>query len=194
MFESLLYGGAYALVGIAMLAAGFLMIDLLTPGHLGHKVYTDRSVNAAVVVSAAFLGLGAIEFTAIWTNAASGFGAVGVDRRVRAARGGAAGAQLPAARPAHAGVLAGAGGRQPDPPRRVRGGRLDARGQRDRLCRDRLTGPSHARIEASQASTPSRAPQPFLRPGVADPSWGSLDPTCCPMAQRPPLGTRPGAA
>lgn len=75
MLESLLYGAAYSLVGIAMLAAGFLMLDLLTPGRLGHRVYTDRSVNASVIVAAAFLGLGAIEFTAIWTNGDSTFGA-----------------------------------------------------------------------------------------------------------------------
>lgn len=74
MLESLLYAAVYALAGIALLTAGFFMLDLLTPGRLGHKVYTERSVNGAVILAAAFLGLGAIEFTAIWTNAASGFG------------------------------------------------------------------------------------------------------------------------
>ena len=74
MLESLLYGAGYALAGIGLLVAGYFMLDVLTPGRLGHKVYAERSVNGAVILSATFLGLGAIEFTAIWTNAASGFG------------------------------------------------------------------------------------------------------------------------
>ncbi len=74
MLDSLLYGGAYSLVGIALLALGYLAFDLLTPGHLGRHIYEHRSANAAAVVSSAFLGLGAVTFTAIWTNADSGFG------------------------------------------------------------------------------------------------------------------------
>ena len=74
MLSSLLYGAAYSLLGIALLVAGFLALDLLTPGRLGQQIWRDRSANAAVVLSAGFLGLGAIEFTAIWTNSGSGFG------------------------------------------------------------------------------------------------------------------------
>ena len=74
MLSSLLFGAAYSLLGIALLAAGFFALDLLTPGKLGHQIWQERSVNASVVLSAGFLGLGAIEFTAIWTNAESGFG------------------------------------------------------------------------------------------------------------------------
>jgi len=74
MLSSLLYGTAYSLLGIALLAAGFVALDLLTPGRLGQQIWQDRSVNAAVVLSSGFVGLGAIEFTAIWTNADSGFG------------------------------------------------------------------------------------------------------------------------
>ncbi|WP_409485216.1 DUF350 domain-containing protein [Arsenicicoccus dermatophilus] len=74
MIAALLYAAVYCLAGIALLAAGFVVLDLLTPGRLGARIYTERSVNAAVVVAAEFLGLGAITFTTIWTNGDAGVG------------------------------------------------------------------------------------------------------------------------
>ena len=74
MLESIGYAVAYTGVGIALLTLGFFALDLLTPGHLGRHIYEHRSVNAAVTVSAGFLGQGAIVFASIWTNATSGFG------------------------------------------------------------------------------------------------------------------------
>jgi uncharacterized membrane protein YjfL (UPF0719 family) len=74
MLASLGYAVAYSLVGIALLGLGFFALDLLTPGHLAKHIWAERSINAAIVLSAGFLGLGAIVFTAIWTNAASDFG------------------------------------------------------------------------------------------------------------------------
>jgi uncharacterized membrane protein YjfL (UPF0719 family) len=68
------YAVAYTGVGIVLLTLGFFALDLLTPGHLGRHIHEARSVNAALVVSAGFLGQGAIIFAAIWTNAVSGFG------------------------------------------------------------------------------------------------------------------------
>ena len=75
MLESLLYAAVYCLAGIALLAGGFVTMDLLTPGRLGERIYTERSINAALIVGAEFLGLGAIAFTTIWTNGSAGFGA-----------------------------------------------------------------------------------------------------------------------
>ena len=74
MLESIGYAAAYTGVGIALLVLGFFVLDLLTPGHLGRHIYEDRSVNAAIALSAGFLGQGAIVFASIWTNATSGFG------------------------------------------------------------------------------------------------------------------------
>ncbi|NHC47548.1 DUF350 domain-containing protein [Motilibacter aurantiacus] len=74
MLESLGYALAYTGVGLVMLYAGFLALDLLTPGKLSHRIWGEGSVNAAVVSAAGTLGLGGIVFTAIWTNAESGFG------------------------------------------------------------------------------------------------------------------------
>jgi uncharacterized membrane protein YjfL (UPF0719 family) len=74
VLASIGYALAYAGVGIALLVLGFYVLDLLTPGHLGRHIYDNRSVNAAVVLAAGFLGQGAIVFASIWTNATSGFG------------------------------------------------------------------------------------------------------------------------
>jgi hypothetical protein len=74
MFESLGYATVYTLVGIALLGLGFFALDLLTPGRLARHIWEERSINAGIVLSAGFVGLGGIVFTAIWTNATSGFG------------------------------------------------------------------------------------------------------------------------
>ncbi len=74
MLASIGYAVAYTGVGLALLALGFLALDLLTPGHLGRHIYEHRSINVAVVLAAGFLGQGAIIFATIWTNATSGFG------------------------------------------------------------------------------------------------------------------------
>ena len=74
MLASIGYAVAYTGVGIALLVLGFYVLDLLTPGHLGRHIYENRSVNAALTLSAGFLGQGAIVFASIWTNATSGFG------------------------------------------------------------------------------------------------------------------------
>ena len=74
MLASIGYAVAYSGVGIALLVLGFYVLDLLTPGHLGKHIYENGSVNAALTLSAGFLGQGAIVFASIWTNATSGFG------------------------------------------------------------------------------------------------------------------------
>ena len=74
MLASIGYAVAYTGVGLALLALGFLALDLLTPGHLGRHIYEHRSTNAALVLAAGFLAQGAVIFAAIWTNATSGFG------------------------------------------------------------------------------------------------------------------------
>lgn len=74
MFASIGYALAYGAVGIALLGLGFFALDLLTPGRLAVRIWEDRSINAATVLASGFLGLGGIIFTAIWRNAASGFG------------------------------------------------------------------------------------------------------------------------
>jgi uncharacterized membrane protein YjfL (UPF0719 family) len=74
LFESIGFAVAYTGVGIALLTLGFFVLDLLTPGHLGRHIHEQRSLNAAIVLAAGFLGQGAVVFASIWTNATSGFG------------------------------------------------------------------------------------------------------------------------
>ena len=74
MLASIGYALAYTAVGLVLLPLGYLVLDLLTPGHLGRHIYQDRSVSAGIVLAAGFLAQGAIIFTTIWTNATSGFG------------------------------------------------------------------------------------------------------------------------
>lgn len=72
MWENLLYAVVYLGVGIALLILAALVVDLLTPGRLVSHVVT--SYSSALVLAAALLGQGLVIFTAIWTNAESGFG------------------------------------------------------------------------------------------------------------------------
>lgn len=74
MLESIGYAVAYSGVGLVLLYAGFFALDLLTPGHLASHIWRDRCLSPAIVLAASFLGLGGVIFTAIWTNAESGFG------------------------------------------------------------------------------------------------------------------------
>jgi uncharacterized membrane protein YjfL (UPF0719 family) len=59
----------YFLVGIAVLVAGFLMVDLLTPGNLRQLVFVERRPNAVAVASGMYAALGAVVVTAILASA-----------------------------------------------------------------------------------------------------------------------------
>lgn len=74
MTTALVFGAAYSVLGIALLVAGYYVLDLLTPGHLGTHLTQGDSYNSGIMVAAGFLGLGAILFTVIWHNAGAGFG------------------------------------------------------------------------------------------------------------------------
>ena len=74
MILSLWYAAAYALLGVVLLIVGFVSLDLLTPGRLARHIWTERSINAAIILATGFLGQGLIVFTAIWTNGEAGFG------------------------------------------------------------------------------------------------------------------------
>ena len=74
MLASIGYAVAYTGLGIALLTLGFVVLDLLTPGHLGRHIHEERSINAGLVLATGYLGQGAVVFAAIWTNATSGFG------------------------------------------------------------------------------------------------------------------------
>ena len=85
MFELVLQVLAYTGVGLAVLFVGFLVVDLLTPGHLGRLVVAGNP-NAALLSASALVSLGLILWFAIFFTGAgwSGlddaaiFGAVGI--------------------------------------------------------------------------------------------------------------------
>ncbi len=83
---ALLYGG----VGIVLLALGFLVIDLLTPGNLGELVCVQRNRSAGIITAAGMIAVGGIVATAI----ASADGSLGEGLAETAGYGGAGVAML----------------------------------------------------------------------------------------------------
>ena len=87
LVNGLLSGLGYGAIGLVLLAVGYKVIDALLPGDLGSQIYTERNTNAALVVAAGLVALGAIVTTAIVTSDddfstgaanAAGYGLLGV--------------------------------------------------------------------------------------------------------------------
>lgn len=72
MLEDLLNGAGrsvvFGLIGIGLMAVGFVLVDLLTPGKLRDLIWRDRNPNAALLLAANQLGIAAIVFTAIFSS------------------------------------------------------------------------------------------------------------------------------
>nr|WP_221376270.1 DUF350 domain-containing protein [Actinoplanes polyasparticus] len=72
MLEDLLEGAGrsivFGLVGIGLMAVGYLLIDVLTPGKLRDLIFVERNPNASLLLAANQLGIAAIVFTAIFTT------------------------------------------------------------------------------------------------------------------------------
>jgi len=58
----------FGLVGIGLMAVGYVLIDLLTPGRLRDLIFVQRNSNAGLLLAANQLGIAAIVFTAIFTS------------------------------------------------------------------------------------------------------------------------------
>ncbi|SMF50269.1 DUF350 domain-containing protein [Streptomyces sp. Amel2xC10] len=59
--QALLYG----VVGLVVMAAGFIALDLVTPGKLFHVVWTDRNRGAAVLLGSQSVSVGLVIMAAI---------------------------------------------------------------------------------------------------------------------------------
>jgi uncharacterized membrane protein YjfL (UPF0719 family) len=59
---------AYGAVGVALMALGFLVVEVTTPGKLGRQIWTERNRGAALILAAKLAGVGAIVTTAILTS------------------------------------------------------------------------------------------------------------------------------
>jgi Domain of Unknown Function (DUF350) len=72
VFADLLSGAGrsivFGLLGIGLMAVGFVLVDLLTPGRLRELIWVDKNPNAAMLLAANQLGIAAIVFTAIFTS------------------------------------------------------------------------------------------------------------------------------
>lgn len=72
MLEDLLEGAGrsivFGVVGIGLMAVGFVLVDLLTPGKLRDLIWVEKNPNAALLLSANQLGIAAIVFTSIFTT------------------------------------------------------------------------------------------------------------------------------
>jgi uncharacterized membrane protein YjfL (UPF0719 family) len=72
VLEDLLNGAGrsvvFGLVGIGIMALGFVMVDLLTPGKLRDLIWRDKNPNAALLLAANQLGVAIIVFTAVFTS------------------------------------------------------------------------------------------------------------------------------
>jgi uncharacterized membrane protein YjfL (UPF0719 family) len=85
VFESVLQVLAYTGVGLAVLVAGFVVLDLLTPGKLGQLVM-DGNPGAGLITATSLVSLGLILYFAIYFTGAGWnglddaavFGVVGV--------------------------------------------------------------------------------------------------------------------
>jgi uncharacterized membrane protein YjfL (UPF0719 family) len=77
---------AYSGAGLLILVAGYFVVDLLTPGHLGRQVMEDRNVNAGILLAAALFSLGLIQWFAVFFSGGGWdslidvvvFGAIGI--------------------------------------------------------------------------------------------------------------------
>lgn len=58
----------YFLVGAAVLVAGFLMVNLLTPGDLRRLVFIDRRPNAVVLAATMYVALAIVTIAAIYAS------------------------------------------------------------------------------------------------------------------------------
>src|ERR1044071_2258803 len=58
----------FGVTGICLMAVGFIVVDLLTPGRLRELIWHQRSSNAALLLAANQLGIALIVFTAIFTS------------------------------------------------------------------------------------------------------------------------------
>lgn len=68
LFEGVGQAFAWGALAVVLLAIGYFVIDLLTPGKLGDLIYLERNTNAAVVVASGVIAIGGVITTAIVTS------------------------------------------------------------------------------------------------------------------------------
>ncbi|RAY14466.1 DUF350 domain-containing protein [Actinomadura craniellae] len=59
---------AYGAVGVVLMALGYFVVEITTPGNLGRQIWTERNRGAGMILAAKLIGVGAIVTTAIVTS------------------------------------------------------------------------------------------------------------------------------
>lgn len=65
IIENSYAAGAYSVVGIALMAISFAVVDVLTPGNLRHQLWFDRNRNAGILVGSNLAAVALIVVAAI---------------------------------------------------------------------------------------------------------------------------------
>lgn len=60
---------AYGVVGVVLMAVGYVLVDLATPGRLNELIWTGRNRNAALLLASNLAGVGVIVVAAIAASA-----------------------------------------------------------------------------------------------------------------------------
>jgi Domain of Unknown Function (DUF350) len=72
VLENLLEGAGRSIVfgalGIGLMAVGYVLVDLLTPGKLRDLIWHEKNPNASLLLAANQVGIALIVFTAIFTS------------------------------------------------------------------------------------------------------------------------------
>lgn len=72
---------AYSFVGILLMALGFLMVDLLTPGSLRKQIWEERNRNSALLLASNLIAVAMVAamsifvttYDTVWVGVASSF-------------------------------------------------------------------------------------------------------------------------
>lgn len=56
---------AYGLIGLLLMALGFVLVDVLTPGNLRQQIWLQRNRDASILLASNLLGVGIIVTVAI---------------------------------------------------------------------------------------------------------------------------------
>ncbi|MGN9803132.1 DUF350 domain-containing protein [Micromonospora sp. L32] len=60
---------AYGVVGVVLMAVGYVLVDVATPGKLHELIWTERNRNAALLLASNLAGVGVIVVAAIAASA-----------------------------------------------------------------------------------------------------------------------------
>lgn len=65
LLTDLLITLSYGVIGVALMAVGYLLVDIATPGKLHVLIWANRNSNASVLLASNLLGVGIIVVSAI---------------------------------------------------------------------------------------------------------------------------------